>query len=194
MKLSHLVKVLNEYKKSFDESNFDPDVVVRTDDFEERDLFDDFCISMSNMKDKRNFRRTCRYFCLFTYDENAKKEDCEKIEIPQEEILEEPSEELEKEQMTKEEFNEKYKDYIEEGYPGMELTNKTLIWYIDKAFEDIVKIPNFKLKKITYEFGSYYVNSNLNGLDDMLEDGIQNAYNTIKQIYGEENNEENIEN
>lgn len=187
MKLSHLVKVLNEYKKSFDESNFDPDVVVRTDNFEERDLFNDFCVSMSNMRDDR-------YLCLFTYDENAKKENCEKIEISQEEILEEPSEELEKEQMTKEEFNEKYKDYIEEGYPGMELTNKTLIWYIDKAFEDIVKIPNFKLKKITYEFGSYYVNSNLNGLDDMLEDGIQNAYNTIKQIYGEENNEENIEN
>lgn len=176
MKLSHLIEILNQYKKSFDEKNYDPDVVVRTDDFEERDLFDDFCVSVSSNRDGH-------YLCLFTYDENA-----EVTEVT--ESKEEPLEELEKEQMTKEEFNEKYKDYIEEGYPGMELTNKTLIWYIDKAFEDIVKIPNFKLKKITYEFGSYYVNSNLNGLDDMLEDGIQNAYNTIKQIY----NEKEIEN
>lgn len=176
MKLSHLIKVLNEYKESFDKSNYDPDVVIRTDDFEERDLFDDFCVSVSSNRDGQ-------YLCLFTYDENTEIK--ETIEPEKE-----PLEELEEKQMTKEEFNEKYKDYIEEGHPGMELTNKTLIWYIDKAFEDIIKIPNFKFKTISYDYGEYCVWSNLKGLDDILEDGIQNAYNTIKQFYEKENIED----
>lgn len=62
--------------------------------------------------------------------------------------------------MTQKEFNEKYKDFIKEGYSGMELINETLIWYIDKIMKTLIKIPGFKLYTITYKFGSYYFRSN----------------------------------
>lgn len=179
MKLSHLIEVLNQYKKSFDEKNYDPDVVVRTDDFEERELFDDFCVSVSSNRDGH-------YLCLFTYDENAE------IKPSQEE----PMEELEEKQMTQEEFNEKYKDFIEEGCPGMTLNNKTIIYYINDAFHEIVKIPNFKFKEISYYNGIYCVYTNMKGLDDILEDGIYRAHELIKQLYNEykKDAEKSIEN
>lgn len=65
MKLSRLTEVLNNYKKSFDEKNYDPEVVIRIDDLEELELVDDFCTSISSIRDGV-------YICLFTYDENAK--------------------------------------------------------------------------------------------------------------------------
>lgn len=141
MKLSHLIEVLNQYKKSFDEKNYDPDVVVRTDDFEERELINDFCVSASSERDGM-------YLCLFTYDENAWKSN-ENTETEVEPCEKEPSKTIEKERMTQKEFNEKYKDFIEEGYSGMELVNETLIWYIDKVMEALIKIPDFKLRTIT---------------------------------------------
>ena len=88
-----------------------------------------------------------------------------------------PLKTIEKERMTQKEFNEKYKDFIEEGYSGMELINETLIWYIDKMMKTLIKIPEFKLHTITYKFGSYYFRSNQDNstLDDFIECGIRDT-------------------
>lgn len=100
-----------------------------------------------------------------------------------------PLKTIEKERMTKNEFNEKYKDFIEEGYPGMELINETLIWYIDKVMETLIKIPNFKLHTITYKLGSYDFRSNQNNtvLSDFIECGIEDTAKFINEYKDEEN-------
>lgn len=101
----------------------------------------------------------------------------------------EPSKKIKEEQMTKKEFNEKFKNFIEKGYPGMELINETLIWYIAKAMESLIKIPDFKLYSISYKFGSYNFNSNQNtGINDFIECGIRDTAIFI------DNYEEEIEN
>lgn len=99
-----------------------------------------------------------------------------------------PLKTIEKERMTQKEFNEKYKDFIEEGYSGMELTNETLIWYIDKMMKTLVKIPEFKLYTITYKFGSYYFRSNQDNstLDDFMECGIKDTAKFIEEYKDEE--------
>lgn len=99
---------------------------------------------------------------------------------------------IEKERMTQKQFNEKYKDFIEEGYSGMELINETLIWYIDKMMKTLIKIPGFKLYTITYKFGSYCFRSNQDNstLDDFIECGIRDTVNFINEF----KNEEDLEN
>lgn len=76
MKLSRLTEVLNCYNKDFVEKGYDPDVVVRTDDFEELELVDDFCTSISTERDGI-------YVCLFTFEES--KEEGYKISFDDEE-------------------------------------------------------------------------------------------------------------
>lgn len=59
-----------------------------------------------------------------------------------------------------EEFNEKYKQYLEEGHYGMDLEGKELIEYIDKMFEVLILIPGFKYSQIKEKFsmGRFYHN------------------------------------
>ena len=62
--------------------------------------------------------------------------------------------------MTSEEFNEKYKDYLEEGHYGLALEEKSVIKYLDDVFKDLIKIPGFKYSQIKEKFGSsrFYTN------------------------------------
>ena len=62
--------------------------------------------------------------------------------------------------MTSEEFNEKYKDYLEEGHYGLALEEKNVIKYLDDVFKDLIKIPGFKYSQIKEKFGSsrFYTN------------------------------------
>ncbi len=54
-----------------------------------------------------------------------------------------------------EEFNEKYKDYLEEGHYGLDLDKQEVIDYLDKEFQEFIKIPGFKYSQIKSKFNSF---------------------------------------
>ena len=51
------------------------------------------------------------------------------------------------------EFNLKYKDFIEEGFDGLEFGNEEIVNYLDDQFKEFIKIPNFKFTQIKLKFG-----------------------------------------
>lgn len=63
MKLSKLIEKLEKWKDYYDSMKIDPDVVVRTEGFNELDLVDDFCNCFGSTE------REDPYFCLFTFKE-----------------------------------------------------------------------------------------------------------------------------
>lgn len=54
--------------------------------------------------------------------------------------------------MNRVEFNEKYKEYLEDRFSGLELSNPEVIEYLDKEFENLIKLPNFKYSQIKGKF------------------------------------------
>jgi hypothetical protein len=54
--------------------------------------------------------------------------------------------------MTAEDFNEKYKDYLESGHYGLALENSDVIEYLDKEFQEFIKIPGFSYSQIKSKF------------------------------------------
>lgn len=65
---------------------------------------------------------------------------------------------------TSKEFNEKYKDYLEEGHYGMDIDIPSVISYIDTVFNDLVKIEGFKYSQVKTKFGLARVYTNLDEL------------------------------
>lgn len=62
------------------------------------------------------------------------------------------------------EFNEKYKDYLEEGHYGIDINEPSVITYIDQIFNDLIQIPGFKYQQIKTKFGLARVYTNLDEL------------------------------
>jgi hypothetical protein len=58
------------------------------------------------------------------------------------------------------EFNEKYKDYLEEGHYGLDINDPCIINYLDEIFQGLIKIPGFKYSQIKEKFhtGRFYTN------------------------------------
>lgn len=53
------------------------------------------------------------------------------------------------------EFNEKWKRHLESGHYGLDVSNETVIEYLDKTFTDLEKqFPNFQYSQIKLKFGS----------------------------------------
>jgi len=79
--------------------------------------------------------------------------------------------------MTTNEFNEKYKNYLEEGFYGLAIQDNNVIDYLDKEFEKEIKInPSFKYSQIKIKFGTsrVYADSNKtseweNEIDNILK-------------------------
>lgn len=65
---------------------------------------------------------------------------------------------------TSQEFNEKYKDYLEEGHYGMDLNIPAVVSYVDTVFNDLIKIEGFKYSQIKTKFGLARVYTNLDEL------------------------------
>lgn len=59
------------------------------------------------------------------------------------------------------EFNEKYKEYIEEGHYGMSINIPAVIRYVDEIFNDLTKIPGFQFSQIKTKYGMARVYTNL---------------------------------
>jgi hypothetical protein len=62
------------------------------------------------------------------------------------------------------EFNEKYKDYLEEGHYGIDINEPSVITYVDQIFNDLTQIPGFKYQQIKTKFGLARVYTNLDEL------------------------------
>jgi hypothetical protein len=65
---------------------------------------------------------------------------------------------------TSKEFNEKYKDYIEEGHYGMDINEPSVLAYVDQIFNDLIKIPGFQFSQVKTKFGLARVYTNLDNL------------------------------
>jgi len=55
--------------------------------------------------------------------------------------------------MTTKEFNEKYKQYIPEGWYGLEFDIPIVTEYLDEVMQDLITIPGFELHQIKLKFG-----------------------------------------
>lgn len=84
---------------------------------------------------------------------------------------------------TSDEFNKKYSNYLEEGHYGLALSNKEVIEYLDKEFQELIKLPNFKYSQIKGKFSwfSFYCE----GVSSEKRAEIENK---IKEIYENSNN------
>ena len=62
--------------------------------------------------------------------------------------------------MTVNEFNEKYKEYLEEGHYGLDISDPVIIKYLDEIFQGLIKIDGFKYSQIKGKFGMgrFYTN------------------------------------
>ena len=62
--------------------------------------------------------------------------------------------------MTENEFNEKYKEYLEEGHYGLAINTPSIIKYLDEMFQGLIKIPGFKYSQIKEKFSTsrFYTN------------------------------------
>ena len=55
--------------------------------------------------------------------------------------------------MTSEQFNEKYKDYLEEGHYGLGIDIPELTEWLDDKFQEFIKQPGFSYSQIKAKFG-----------------------------------------
>ena len=83
-----------------------------------------------------------------------------------------------------EQFNKKYEDYLETGHYGLDIQDAVIIEYLDKQFEDLIKIPGFKYSQIKLKFNSCRFYNNLHEilptigsqLSDKVEEFISNYF------------------
>ena len=54
--------------------------------------------------------------------------------------------------MTREEFNHKYKQWIPEGWSGLDFDMPQVTEYLDQVMQDLVLIPGFELHQIKLKF------------------------------------------
>ena len=76
-------------------------------------------------------------------------------------------------------FNKKYKDYITEGHYGCDLYKYDVLQYLDKEFQELIKIPNFKYQQIKLKFGMgrFYC-------DNVPFEKVREIENKITELYG----------
>ncbi len=55
--------------------------------------------------------------------------------------------------MTARQFNEKYKDYLEEGHYGLDIHAESFIVWLDEKFQEFIKKPGFSYSQIKSKFG-----------------------------------------
>ena len=56
--------------------------------------------------------------------------------------------------MTTGQFNEKYKDYLEEGHYGLAFGDEEFINWLDSKFQEFIKKPGFTYSQIKVKFGT----------------------------------------
>ena len=94
--------------------------------------------------------------------------------------------------MTTQEFNQKYKDYLEEGHYGLDINIPSVIEYLDSIFDKgLVIIPGFKYSQIKLKFNMarFYFDTDMpNSLEIIILNGIEEKINKlVKEYYGTTN-------
>ena len=80
--------------------------------------------------------------------------------------------------MTCEEFNKKYKDYLEPRHYGLALDNSSAIEYLDKEFQELIKIPGFSYSQIKQKFNWFcFYCSNV------TNEKVREIESKLKEIY-----------
>lgn len=90
--------------------------------------------------------------------------------------------------MTAKEFNEKYKNYLEEGYYGLAINIPSVVEYLDHIFEkELINITGFKYSQIKLKFNMcrfYFTTEQPNkSLEDMGRLSIEDYVNTLVKEY-----------
>ena len=87
---------------------------------------------------------------------------------------------------TSKEFNEKYKEYIEEGHYGMDINEPSVLTYVDQIFNDLIKIPGFQFSQIKTKFGLARVYTNLHDImpfvSRIVEQELEEKINFILKV------------
>jgi hypothetical protein len=87
---------------------------------------------------------------------------------------------------TSKEFNEKYKDYIDEGHYGMSIEEPSILAYVDQVFNDLTWIPGFQFQQIKTKFGLARVYTNLQEImpfaGRILEQELEEKINFILKV------------
>ena len=81
--------------------------------------------------------------------------------------------------MTAEEFNEKYKDFLEEGFYGVDIHLPEAIDYLDEKFQEFIKIPGFSYSQIKSKFNLFRFYA-----EGLSREQIKEVENKLKEIYG----------
>lgn len=93
--------------------------------------------------------------------------------------------------MTQEEFNEKYKDYLEEGHYGLDISYPSIVNYLDKIFQDLIKIPGFQYSQIKLKFNSCRFYNNLYEiapeLSNIIDKAVEKEVNFLVMVEDEVN-------
>jgi hypothetical protein len=56
--------------------------------------------------------------------------------------------------MTSTQFNEKYKDYLEDGHYGLAIEVPGVIEYLDQKFQELIQVPGFSYSQIKLKWSS----------------------------------------
>ena len=85
--------------------------------------------------------------------------------------------------MTAKEFNEKYKQYIPEGWYGLGFNIPEVTDYLDKVMEELIMIPGFELHQVKLKFNMarFYFETNWKekGLEAALMVKIESEINKL---------------
>lgn len=80
--------------------------------------------------------------------------------------------------MTNYEFNTKYQEYLEPGHYGLALSKPEVIEYLDKEFQELIKLPGFQYSQIKSKFNWYCFYC-----DNVSIEKINEITGKIKEIY-----------
>jgi len=77
--------------------------------------------------------------------------------------------------MTRLEFNTKYANNLATGFYGLAINNEDVVNYLDRRFQEFIKLPDFKYYqiKMKYGFSSVYCDGLTEEEIYQLELGIQ---------------------
>jgi hypothetical protein len=85
--------------------------------------------------------------------------------------------------MTNEQFHIKYEQYLEPGFPGLELFNEDFIDWLDEKFQEFIKIKGFSYAQIKekYYTGRFYCKGLTREQEKEVEDKIKELYKSYKE-------------
>ena len=93
--------------------------------------------------------------------------------------------------MTREEFNLKYKQYIPEGWSGLDFDEPKVTVFLDEIMQDLIQIPGFELHqiKLKFDWPRFYFSTAFKNkvLEFGIQQDLQERINKIRRGYDDFN-------